>query len=496
MTGIALGECHPFEAAGRRFLYLTPSAAVFALDEASAAVVETLRGGHLAAPELYSRLAPRFDSRTVEATLAELAGARVVVPAEPAPVAAPPPEPAPDVIPLKPIPLSTLVVNVTNRCNLSCAYCYEYGEDRIAEPAAGGMPKLMSEETARASVDFMIERSGASPVVRLTFFGGETLLNFAVLEKTIPYARRRAAEAGKRVEFSLTTNGTLLRPEVIEFLADNEVGVTISIDGPKEMQDRFRVFHDGRGSYDVVAPKVRELLARHRSRPIGARVTLTSDVLDVTRIYRHLREEVGFWEVGFAPVTTSPGRAHALGETGFDSLLAQFRELGREFLEAAVAGRHHGFSNVRDTVEELHRGASKALPCGAGLGLMGVATNGDVALCHRFAGSAEHKLGTVRDGVDETAQEAFLDAHHVDRKTDCRTCWARPLCAGGCYHEAYTRYGTTRAPNLHYCEWIRGWTETCLEIYGEIAERNPAFLRRFEDGGAPREVSDDASEAH
>ena len=493
MTGIALGECHPFEAAGRRFLYLTPSAAVFALDEASAAVVETLRGGHLAVPELYSRLAPRFDPRTVEATLAELAGARVVVPAEPA---APPPEPAPDVIPLKPIPLSTLVVNVTNRCNLSCAYCYEYGEDRIAEPAAGGMPKLMREETARASVDFMVERSGASPVVRLTFFGGETLLNFAVLEKTIPYARRRAAEAGKRVEFSLTTNGTLLRPEVIEFLADNEVGVTISIDGPKEMQDRFRVFHDGRGSYDVVAPKVRELLARHRSRPIGARVTLTSDVLDVTRIYRHLREEVGFWEVGFAPVTTSPGRAHALGETGFDSLLAQFRELGREFLEAALAGRHHGFSNVRDTVEELHRGASKALPCGAGLGLMGVATNGDVALCHRFAGSDEHKLGTVRDGVDETAQEAFLDAHHIDRKTDCRTCWARPLCAGGCYHEAYTRYGTTRAANLHYCEWIRGWTETCLEIYGEIAERNPAFLRRFEGGGAPREVSDDASEAH
>ena len=318
MTRIALGECHPFEAAGRQFLYLVPSAAVFALDEASAAVVETLRGGHLAAPDLYSRLAPRFDPRTVEASLSELAGARVVRPADPAP----PPEPAPNVIPLKQVPLSTLVVNVTNRCNLSCAYCYEYGEDRIAEPAAGGMPKLMSEETARASVDFMIERSGGSPVVRLTFFGGETLLNFAVLEKTIPYARRRAAEAGKRVEFSLTTNGTLLRPEVIEFLADNDVGVTISIDGPKEMQDRFRVFHDGRGSYDVVAPKVRELLARHRSRPIGARVTLTSDVLDVTRIYRHLREEVGFREVGFAPVTTAPGRAHAIGETGFDSMLA------------------------------------------------------------------------------------------------------------------------------------------------------------------------------
>ena len=484
MRELALGECHQFEAAGRRFLYLVPSAAVFALDEASAAVVDILNDGHRPSNDILSQLDERFDRRDIEASLTELAGARAVVPAN-----VPPAPASPTIIPLTPIPLSTLVVNVTNKCNLSCAYCYEYGEDKIADTTAGGQPSLMSEETAQASVDFMLEQSGASPVARLTFFGGETLLNFPVLQKTIPYARTRAAALGKRVEFSLTTNGTLLRPEIIEFLADNDVGVTISIDGPREMQDKFRVFHDGRGSYDVIAPKVRELLRRHRSRPIGARVTLTSDVLDITRIYRHLTEEIGFWEVGFAPVTTSPGRAHAIGEQGFEAMLAQFRELGSDFLRAALEGRHHGFSNVRDTIEELHKGASKALPCGAGLGLMGVSTSGDVALCHRFAGSEAHTLGTVRDGIDRDAQRQFLESHHIDRKTDCRTCWARPLCAGGCYHEAYTRYGTTEAPNLHYCEWIRGWTETCLGIYGEIAERNPAFLRQFAD-------SDDDDDKH
>ena len=481
MIRLALGECHAFEAAGRRFLYLVPSAAVFALDATSAAVVDALRDGPSTAADLVARLGDGFDPRAVEETVAELAGARAVTRAESGPV----PSPPPNIIPLTPIPLSTLVVNVTNQCNLSCAYCYEYGEDKIAEPAANGKPKLMTEETARESVEFMLRASGTSPVARMTFFGGETLLNFPVLQKTIPYARARGAELGKQVEFSLTTNGTLLRPEIIDFLADNDVGVTISIDGPREMQDTFRVFHDGRGSYDVIAPKVRALLKRHRSRPIGARVTLTSQVHDVKRIYDHLTEEIGFWEVGFAPVTTSPGRGHALDETGFDEMLAQFRALGHEFLEAALAGRRHGFSNVRDTIEELHKGASKALPCGAGLGLMGVATDGDVALCHRFAGSDEHKLGTVRDGVDTDIQHSFLERHHIDRKTDCRTCWARPLCAGGCYHEAYTRYGTTEAPNLHYCDWIRGWTETCLEIYGEIAERNPAFLRQFDDRGAP-----------
>ena len=331
MRELALGECHQFEAAGRRFLYLVPSAAVFALDEASAAVVDILNDGHRPSNDILSQLDERFDRRDIEASLTELAGARAVVPAN-----VPPAPASPTIIPLTPIPLSTLVVNVTNKCNLSCAYCYEYGEDKIADTTAGGQPSLMSEETAQASVDFMLEQSGASPVARLIFFGGETLLNFPVLQKTIPYARTRAAALGKRVEFSLTTNGTLLRPEIIEFLADNDVGVTISIDGPREMQDKFRVFHDGRGSYDVIAPKVRELLLRHRSRPIGARVTLTSDVLDITRIYRHLTEEIGFWEVGFAPVTTSPGRAHAIGEQGFEAMLAQFRELGSDFLRAAL----------------------------------------------------------------------------------------------------------------------------------------------------------------
>jgi uncharacterized protein len=295
------------------------------------------------------------------------------------------------------------------------------------------------------------------------------------------YACERAAEMGKEVDFSLTTNATLLRPEIIEFLAENRVGVTISIDGPKEMQDEFRVFKNGSGSYDIVAPKIRELLKRHTSRPIGARVTLTSQTLDIRKIYKHLTEEIGFWEVGFAPVTTSPDRKYAIANEGFDSMLGQFQALADDFLQAALENRHHGFSNVKDTIEEIHKGVSKAYPCGAGLGLMGVSTDGDVALCHRFAGSDAHKLGTVRDGIDRLVQIDFLEKHHIADKTDCSKCWARPLCSGGCYHEAYTRYGETVHPNLHYCEWIRGWTDTCLKIYAELSIRNPKYLEQFDD---------------
>jgi uncharacterized protein len=481
MTAWVAREHHRFEAAGKPFVYLVPSAAIFALDDEADAVLRAIRGRPHTREELAARLGDGIDS-----ALAELVRVRAVGElnaSEPLP---------PKVIPLAPrplpgspssssesavIPLSTMVLNVTNQCNLSCEYCYEYGEDKIVDTENGRKPKFMSEATARESVDFMLKESG--PVAHVTFFGGETLLNFPVLKKTIAYARRRAAELGKEVDFSLTTNATLLKPDVIEFLADERVGVTISIDGPKEVQDKFRVFHNGSGSYDVVAPKIKALLQRHRSRPIGARVTLTSGSMDVKRIFRHLTDEIGFWEVGFAPVTTSPNRSHAIGERGYDEMLAQFSELADEFLEAAVANRHHGFSNVKETLEELHKGVSKAYPCGAGLGLLGVATDGDVALCHRFAGSDAHKLGTVRDGIDRDAQRAFLERHHIASKTDCSVCWARPLCSGGCYHEAHIRYGETTRPNLHYCDWIRGWTDVCLQVYGELSVRNPGYFEQF-----------------
>ncbi|MCC7126022.1 MAG: quinohemoprotein amine dehydrogenase maturation protein [Acidobacteria bacterium] len=480
-TRLQLGEFHTFGASNQRLVYLVPSAAVFALDACADAAIALLESGPRSVGDIVATLDGRFTAAEVWDTLGELYRVHAVREAT-LPVA------RPKILPLTVIPLQTLVVNVTNQCNLSCEYCYEYGEDKIVDTENGSQPKFMSEETARQAVEFALRESGNNPTAHITFFGGETLMNFPVLKKTVAYARARAAEVGKAVDFSLTTNATLLRPDVIDFLAEERIGVTISIDGPQEIQDKFRVFNNGQGSYDMVAPKIKALLARHRSRPIGARVTLTRQTLDVMKIYRHLHDEMGFWEVGFAPVTTAPQRGHAIGDAGFDHLLEQFRALAAEFLQASLENRHHGFSNVRETLQEIHQGHAKAYPCGAGIGLMGVATDGSVSLCHRFAGSDEHRFGSLADGVDRAKQAAFLDAHHINHKTDCQKCWARPICAGGCYHEAHTRYGTTTGPNLHYCEWIRGWTHTCLEIYGELALRKPEFLRQFDgaDDEAPQ----------
>jgi uncharacterized protein len=222
------------------------------------------------------------------------------------------------------------------------------------------------------------------------------------------------------------------------------------------------------------------LLQRHRTNSIGARVTLTAGVSDVRRIYRHLTEEVGFQAVGFAPATASPQRLYHIGGQKMDSILDQFAELAAEYRDYALQNRQHGFTNASDTLKELHTGISKAYACGAGLGMLGVGTEGNIGLCHRFVDSPIGKMGSIQEGgINKTVRREFLNTHHIGARYDCHTCWARPVCAGGCYHEAYINQGNTSAANLHHCDWIRGWNDVCLKVYGEIAIQNPEFLNRF-----------------
>jgi uncharacterized protein len=464
------GEFHEFSAGESRFVYIVPAGAIFQLDGAASFVLDRVGDDEVSLEELVDGLMDiGFAPEGAIALLSELAQARAIVTGD-AP-AEPPQNP-----PLE-FPLQTLVLNLTNQCNLACAYCYEYGADKVATP--DGKPKFMDFETARSAVDMLFSESSGRRGVHITFFGGETLMNFGLLQRVVEYATAQAAALERSIDFSLTTNATLLTPAIIDFLAENRIGVTVSMDGPPELHDALRVFANGRGSYDIVAPKVRELLAKHRTRPIAARVTLTSGVTDVGRIYRHLKHDLGFHEVGFAPVTTAPDRLYAIGDSRMGDVFAQFRALAEEYLEFALRGELHGFSNVSDTLAELYQGVNKSHPCGAALGLVGVGPSGDIAPCHRFVDSDTHALGNIATGMDRAKQQAFLDRGHIDAKPVCHTCFARPLCAGGCHHEAYVRYGDTGHANLHYCDQIREWTDLCLRIYGAIQAQNPEFLQHF-----------------
>ncbi len=456
------------------FVYLPDSASIVRLDSEAVEVLDRFqcRDG-LDAGEY---LASRNDSHDVAAeVLEELCDVGAIRPIGEM-------RPPSSTLPPMPFPLATLVLNVSSRCNLSCTYCYEYGEDRLAGQGESQRPAAMSPETALKSIDFLFENARGRSDVSVTFFGGETLLNRGAIEAAVKHAEDLARSAGKRVHFALTTNATLLDDAIISYLIEHRFGVNISIDGDRTSHDRHRSFKSGRGSYDTIVPKIRRLLeaARGRSRPIGARVTLTRPLPDLRVLYAHLTDDIGFDEVGFAPVTSAPSRDHALLDEDYDALLAQYSRLADDYVHAALEGRRHGFSNLGDLLRELHEGVNKAHPCGAGLGLVGVATDGELGLCHRFVESDAHPIGDIEGGIDEQRRREFLEKGHVSRKTECATCFARPVCAGGCYHEAEVRYGDASHPNLHYCDWIRAWTDLGLRAYARIMDGHPEFFQRFE----------------
>ena len=249
MIQYSMGDVHRFNGNNTQYAYLAASGGIVSLDTLSALILARLERSTASRPSLISSLeAEGFRALDIAEGLDELCQLNAVhdgrlhfASSEPLPVE---------------FPLQSMVLNVTNQCNLSCHYCYEFGEDKVATPE--GKKKFMDWETAKTSVDYFFDESRGRKSVHITFFGGETLMNFPLLRQVVDYARREADRRRVSIDFSLTTNATLLTPTIIEFLAENAVGVTVSIDGAKESQDAFRVFKNGRGSYDIIEPKIKE----------------------------------------------------------------------------------------------------------------------------------------------------------------------------------------------------------------------------------------------
>lgn len=335
----------------------------------------------------------------------------------------------------------------------------------------------MTVPTARRAIDLLLAESGSAKVVHVAFFGGEPLTNLELIREVVRYARGKESGAGKFVDFTLTTNGTLLSRSATDFLIDSGIGVTLSMDGPAEIHDRNRHTTGGRGSYAIVAEKARRLIERH-PRPVGARVTLTRGTTEVARIFEHLTGVLGFAEVGFAPVTAADDAAFNLSDEELVAVFSGLKDLGQRYVEAAVTGRYIGLSNLHHLLRNLVRGSRSFVPCGAGIGLLGVDHDGALSLCHRFSGSRFEHFGSVFDGVDRDALAQFLAAAADRSGTGCATCRIRHLCAGGCYHESYVRYGQPTHPTYHHCNLMRTWIDFGIESMYRIHRGNPSFFDR------------------
>jgi uncharacterized protein len=366
------------------------------------------------------------------------------------------------------LPVRSLSLAVAQKCNLGCIYCY------AQEGSFGDTPRSMPLEVALQAVDRLFEEADPRERLTLAFLGGEPLTNRPVIQETVRYARKRAAQSGVAIQFSITTNGTLLTPADGDFFEEHGFAVTVSLDGVGEAHDRQRPFQGGRGSYARILERVRPLLERQRRMQVSARVTVTPANLALRETLEELLG-LGFASVGFSPMLASPtGR----GEMHFEDLarmLERMIECGLATERHILAGERYPFSNLVTALRELHKGTHRPYPCGAGGSYFGVSADGDLAACHRFVNDPAGAMGSLAEGLDRPSQQRWLEARHVDRQEPCRSCWARYLCGGSCHHEAIHR----GRPACHY---IRGWLDYCLGAYIRLLELRPDYFTA-PDGG-------------
>ena len=385
--------------------------------------------------------------------------------------------PAPELPNPNGIPLATMVLEVAQDCNLRCTYCYAEGG------AYGGERRLLSPETARKAVRLLIREAGDREGVTLVLFGGEPLLNMPAVEAAVEEAALRGKETGKRVQISMTTNGTLLKPKIIDFLHRHRVAVSISLDGPPDLHDANRPDVAGRGSYARILPNLWELL-RNSPAPVAARVTLTPEQwVRIEEVFDHLMA-LGFHEVGIAPA--SPITTELLPDLAQEEMLVRaFAAMARRFREEAEKGRILPFSNILDLLGRLHLGRTKNVACGAGFGYLAVDAEGTFFPCHRLAGEEDFRVGDLDQGADMEKISASI-ATLTEGKTEmCSDCWARTLCTGGCHYENYLRESKLGLPPGTSCNFIRRWLQLGIELYAELRRTGAdRLLERLEKRAA------------
>ncbi|MDT9698412.1 radical SAM/SPASM domain-containing protein [Streptomyces sp. P17] len=369
-----------------------------------------------------------------------------------------------DGTPLEPPPLSSLSLNVMQACNLSCGHCY------ADEGRFGGAARAMPRHTAYAAVDRLLAEAAPGADVVVGFMGGEPLLARDLIHDVVGHAVRAGRETGHTVRFSLTTNLTTVRPEDARLFAEHPFTVTVSLDGDRAGHDALRKAPGGVGAYDRLRAGL-DVLTRHgRPRHLAARVSVTPKTSRLLDVLEH-GISLGFDDVGFAAVVSAPDPAYEIDTDGFTGFLEQMVECGERALSELSVGRSYPFGNLLTALDQLHRGTHRPYPCGAGAGYLSASAEGGLYACHRLVDDPAHAMGSVADGPDADARRRHLTAGHVDRTEPCRSCWARYLCGGGCYHEVSRR-------GRPGCDYIRGWLAFCLRAYVELAEAVPDFFRR------------------
>ncbi|MDR0273237.1 MAG: thioether cross-link-forming SCIFF peptide maturase [Clostridiales bacterium] len=355
----------------------------------------------------------------------------------------------------KPV-VKALCLHIAHECNLRCAYCFA-GQGNYSENDRGLMPL----EIGKKALDFLIEHSGTRRNLEVDFFGGEPMLNFDVVKEIVAYGRKREAEAGKNFRFTLTTNGTLLTDENIEYINENFDNVVLSIDGRKHVNDKMRTFCGG-GSYEKILPLIKRVADSRENYYV--RGTFTRHNPDFAADVLHLAD-AGFKNISVEPVVAPPEMDYAITEELLPALFTDYEKLAEEVLLREKDGRGENFFHFEMDITGGPCIAKRVTGCGAGSEYLAVTPSGKLYPCHQFVGDEKFQIGDLETGIIKSEIINDFASCHVLSKPECAECWARFYCSGGCIANAYHANGSIHIPDKISCELMRKRIECALYIF-------------------------------
>ena len=353
--------------------------------------------------------------------------------------------------------IKALCLHVAHTCNLNCSYCFasqgKYHGDRA----------VMSFEVGKRALDFLVENSGSRRNLEVDFFGGEPLMNFDVVKQLVAYARSIEKDAKKNFRFTLTTNGVLVDDDVIEFSNKEMSNVVLSLDGRKEVHDRFRVDYAGNGSWEKIVPKFQKFVKARGNKNYYMRGTFTHANPDFLKDIEEMLR-LGFTELSMEPAVCPPGDPSALTKEDLAVVFEQYEKLAELMLQKHREGKPFTFYHYTVDLKGGPCIYKRISGCGSGTEYMAVTPWGDLYPCHQFVGEEKFKLGDVWNGVTNTKIQDEFASCNVYSRPECKDCWARLYCSGGCAANAYHSTGSVKGVYKDGCELFRKRMECAIML--------------------------------
>ena len=360
--------------------------------------------------------------------------------------------------------VKALCLHVAHTCNLNCSYCFasqgKYHGDRA----------LMSFEVGKQALDFLMENSGTRHNLEVDFFGGEPLMNWDVVKQLVAYARSVEKERGKNFRFTLTTNGVLIDDDVIEFANREMSNVVLSLDGRKEIHDATRVDYAGKGSYDKIVPKFQKLVESRGGKGYYMRGTFTHQNPDFTKDVFHMAD-LGFTELSMEPVVCAADDPMALTPADIEIVKEQYEILAKDMIAREKAGKPITFYHYMIDLTEGPCIYKRISGCGSGTEYMAVTPWGDLYPCHQFVGEEAYKLGDIWNGVTNDALREEFRACNAYARPECKDCWAKLYCSGGCAANAYHATGRIQGIYEPGCELFKKRIECAIMMKAALANK-------------------------